>query len=64
MITPTEAPTFKSDTFAELACVLHICGKIDEARRYMVEAIDLYSIKGNVVAASRCRDWAAGLSSA
>jgi len=60
MIMQTEAPNFKADALAELACVLHLAGKIDEARRCIADAIDLYSIKGNIVAATRCRSWAAG----
>ena len=64
MIMQTEAPTFKADSLAELACVVHLAGKTDEALKHIADAIDLYSIKGNVVAAIRCRNWAAGMDTA
>jgi tetratricopeptide (TPR) repeat protein len=62
MIMQTEAPTFKADALAELASVVHLCGRSDEALQLIADAIDHYSKKGNVVAAMRCRDWADGLS--
>jgi class 3 adenylate cyclase/tetratricopeptide (TPR) repeat protein len=56
----TEAPVMQADALSDLAHVLHIAGRQDEAGRAIDEAIDLYSRKGNVVAEARCRQWSRG----
>jgi class 3 adenylate cyclase len=61
IVLQTEAPNFKADAFAELATVLRLCGKNDEARKAVGEAIGLYSSKGNLVAAARWNGWAQDL---
>jgi hypothetical protein len=57
----TEAPWLQADALAELALVLRIAGRADEARQVIDEAIALYSTKGNLVAVARCRAWASEL---
>jgi tetratricopeptide (TPR) repeat protein len=58
MVRKTEAPSMQADALAELAAVLRLGGKPDEARSVIDEAIALYASKGNVVAASRSTAWA------
>ena len=58
MLLLSEAPNVKADAITELATVLRLCGKNDEARKVIDDAIDLYSSKGNVVAVARWRTWA------
>jgi predicted ATPase/class 3 adenylate cyclase len=58
MVLLTEAPQLKADAIVELATVLRLCGKNDEARKAVGDAINLYSSKGNAVAAARWRAWA------
>jgi class 3 adenylate cyclase/tetratricopeptide (TPR) repeat protein len=58
MVMKTEALNLKADAIAELATVLRLCGKNDEARKAIGDAIDLYSSKGNAVAAAHWRAWA------
>lgn len=60
----TEAPCLKADALAELAMVLALIGKADEARRHIDEAIALYAAKGNRVAATQYRAWKHELGSA
>ena len=60
----TEAPVLQADALAELAWVLRLAGKTDEARHVIDEAIALYTSKGNVVSAARARAWAGELGSA
>ena len=57
----TESPGLLADTLAELASVMQLAGKPDEARQAVGEAINLYRAKGNVVSAARASAWAAGL---
>jgi len=51
----TEAPVIQADALAELAVVLDVAKRRDEARAVRQEALVLYEGKGNVVAAARCR---------
>jgi tetratricopeptide (TPR) repeat protein len=51
LVRQTEAPTLQADALCELASVLQLNGKTDEARQVIDEAIDLYRSKGNVVSA-------------
>ena len=62
LLRTTEAPVLKADALFELAKVLAIAARQDEARRAVVEAIALYAAKGNVVMAERCKKWADGTS--
>ena len=57
----TESPGLLADTLAELASVMQLGGKPDEARQAVGEAINLYRAKGNLVSAARASAWAAGL---
>ncbi len=59
IIRGTEAPSSQADTLAELAAVLQLAGKVEDARRAIGEAIALYSSKGDVVSTARCKAWAA-----
>ena len=64
MVRRTEAPSMQADALTELASVLRIAGKADEARQVIGEAIDLYTAKGNAVSASRSQAWAGELGAA
>lgn len=57
----TEAPDLQADSLSELASVLALAAKADEARDVITEAIALYTVKGNVTSAARAKAWAAGL---
>jgi class 3 adenylate cyclase/tetratricopeptide (TPR) repeat protein len=57
----TEAPGLQADALTELACVLRLAGRLDDARLVVGEAIALHVAKGNVVAAVQGRAWAAEL---
>jgi class 3 adenylate cyclase/tetratricopeptide (TPR) repeat protein len=61
LVRRSEAPLLQADALAELAVVLKIAGRRDEARAAIEEAIALYGAKGNVVSAARYRNWAADL---
>ena len=56
----TEIPVLKADTLHELAVVLGIDGRYEEARQIIGEAIELYAAKGDIVSASRARARAEG----
>ncbi len=64
LVRRTEAPVLQADALAELAVVLHVAGRLDEARQTIAEAIALYEAKGNRVAAQDAARWAAGQSAA
>ena len=49
----TEAPVLQGDALAELAAVLRLAGKTDEAAQAAAEAVALFTAKGNAVAAAR-----------
>jgi tetratricopeptide (TPR) repeat protein len=61
LIRTTEAPVLQAEALSELATVLSLAGKLDEASQVIREAITLYATKGNTVLAVRCRTWADGL---
>jgi hypothetical protein len=54
-----EVPILQADTLSELAGVLRIAGRVDDARHVMSEAAGLYAAKGDVVSAARSQAWAA-----
>jgi len=64
LVRRTEAPVLQADALAELAVVLCVAGRLDEARQTIAEAIALYEAKGNRVAAQDAARWAAGQSAA
>ena len=57
----TEAIVLQAETLSELAAVLRIAGRHDEARQCIGEAISLFEAKGNAAAAARANAWASGL---
>jgi tetratricopeptide (TPR) repeat protein len=57
----SEAPGLQADALTELASVLGIAGRTNEARSTAEEAIALYRAKGNVVLERRVREWVNGL---
>jgi ATP/maltotriose-dependent transcriptional regulator MalT len=61
LVRRSEAPLLQADALAELAAVLKIAGRPDEARSAIEEAIALYGAKGNLVSAARYRNWATDL---
>ena len=58
LIGSTEAPVLQAQALWELATVLDLAGKTEEASHVIGEAIELYATKGNKVSAARCRAWA------
>ena len=56
LVKPTEAPPQQAVALRELAEVLHLAGKADEARQAIAEALALYTAKGDRVMADRCRE--------
>jgi class 3 adenylate cyclase/tetratricopeptide (TPR) repeat protein len=60
----TDAPQMQADTLAELASVLHVAGRRDEARHAIDAAIEIYRGKGDVVSTARSVAWASGLGQA
>jgi len=52
-----ESPHLAADALIELASVLQIVGKIDEARDAGREAVELYKRKGCVYAVTRWGEW-------
>jgi Flp pilus assembly protein TadD len=52
---PTDALVWKGDSWADLAEVLEVVGKHDEAKAALERALALYERKGNVVSAKRIR---------
>jgi ATP/maltotriose-dependent transcriptional regulator MalT len=59
----TEAPVLQADALADMATVLQIAGKLQDARAALDEAISLYTAKGNIVSAEQCKKTAGGLRS-
>jgi ATP/maltotriose-dependent transcriptional regulator MalT len=55
LVRQTESPMLQADALAELAEVLRLASRGDEARATLDEAIALYEAKGNRVAARRAR---------
>jgi hypothetical protein len=58
LLAETDAPQLRADTLSELAAVLAICGRHDEARETISEAIAIYRLKGDIVSARRATAWA------
>ncbi len=54
----TDAPQLQADTLSELAAVLRLGGRLDEARQNIDAAIAIYRAKGDVVSAARASAWA------
>jgi tetratricopeptide (TPR) repeat protein len=52
----TDVPVLQADTLADLAEVLDLAGRTDEARDAIVEALGLYATKGDVVSAARAKE--------
>jgi len=61
MARTTEALLFKAEACYELASVMSLCGRLDEARSAIAEAASLYSAKGDVVSLKRAAEFAARL---
>jgi tetratricopeptide (TPR) repeat protein len=57
----TEVPVLLADTLVELASVLGIAGRSDEAREAFEEAIALYTAKGDRMSAARAKARAGNL---
>jgi len=58
----SDAPQLQADTLSELAAVMALGGRLDEARQTISSAIALFLAKGDVVSAARATAWSAGLS--
>ena len=54
----SEVPILQADILFELAVVLQLAGRADEARNAVGEAIALYTVKGDLVSAARSTAWA------
>ena len=59
MARQTEVPTLQADTLTELAIVLALQHRYDDAHRTIGEALALYAAKGNLVSQARARGIAA-----
>ncbi|MES2229165.1 MAG: adenylate/guanylate cyclase domain-containing protein [Pseudomonadota bacterium] len=59
----TETPIFQADALVELASVLSLGGRIDEARTTLAAALAIYTDKGDLVSAARTSARADALSS-
>jgi ATP/maltotriose-dependent transcriptional regulator MalT len=57
----TESINLQAEALAELASVLTIAGRHDEAHRYVAEAVVLYDAKGNTAASGAAQRWAGDL---
>jgi class 3 adenylate cyclase/tetratricopeptide (TPR) repeat protein len=58
MLRTTECPGLQADALVELASVLTIADRIDEAKRVAEEAIALYRVKGDIAFLCRWTEWA------
>jgi tetratricopeptide (TPR) repeat protein len=61
MVRDSEALHLKAEALSELASVLRIVGKSDQARSAVKQAIELYRSKGCVFSSDRLSAWADGL---
>ena len=52
----TEMPSLHAFALAEFAAVLHLAGRVDEARAALQEAIAIYEAKGDIVSAARAQE--------
>jgi predicted ATPase/class 3 adenylate cyclase len=57
----SDAPQMQADTLSELAAVLKVAGRVDEARQCIDAAIAIYRAKGDIVSAARATAWTASL---
>jgi class 3 adenylate cyclase/tetratricopeptide (TPR) repeat protein len=57
----SDAPQLRADTLFELATVLMVAHRIEEAREAVAGAIGIYQAKGDVVSTARATAWAASL---
>ena len=57
----TDAPQLQADTQYELAAVLKLAGRRDEARRAMQTALAIYAAKADLVSAARATAWVGAL---
>lgn len=57
----SDAPQMQADTLSELAVVLMLAGRNDEARQAIATAIANYQVKGDIVSAARATAWSANL---
>ena len=58
----SDALQMQADTLSELAAVLNLAGRVDEARQTIDSAIATYRAKGDIVSATRATAWSASLS--
>ncbi len=56
----TDIPVLQADAWAELAAVLQMAGRTDDARAAITEAVDRLKAKGDVVSTARLRAVAGG----
>ena len=56
-----DAPQLQADTMVELATVLALAGRLDEARQFIERAIAIYRAKGDIASSRRVAAWAAGI---
>lgn len=54
----SDAPQMRADSLSELASVLRLAGRLDEARQTIDSAIAIYRAKGDIVSAARASAWA------
>lgn len=54
-----ELPILRADAAYELATVLHLADRADEARSAILQALDLYVAKGDRVSSARAQAWLA-----
>jgi Flp pilus assembly protein TadD len=57
----SDAPQMRADTLADLAAVLILAGRLDDARETVYSAIAIYQAKGDIISAARCATWASRL---
>jgi ATP/maltotriose-dependent transcriptional regulator MalT len=57
----SDAPQLQADTLSELAAVLKLTGRVDEARQAIDSAIKTYRAKGDIASTARAAAWAANL---
>jgi tetratricopeptide (TPR) repeat protein len=61
LVKGTESPMLKAETQAELASVLALAGRPEEAREAVALATEHFVAKGDRLSAARCTAWAEGL---
>ena len=61
LVQQSDAPQLQADALSELATVLVLAGRVEEARRTIDTAITIYQAKGDIVSAARATAWAASL---